>query len=88
MEAWILKLKLQYIGHLLQRADSLENWKRHLCSERLRAGGEGASEAEMVGWHHQFDGHGFEKPNEIVEDRGAWHATVHEVTESRTRLSD
>ena len=72
----------------MQRADSSEKWKRHLCPERLRAGGEGASEAEMVGWRDQLDGHGLEKPNEIVEDRGAWHATVHEGTESRTRLSD
>ena len=45
----MLKLKLQYFGHLIQRADSLEKTQ---CLERLRAGGERGTEDEMVGWHH------------------------------------
>ena len=45
----MLKLKLQYLGHLMQRADSLEET---LMLKKLRAGGEGAAENEMVGWHH------------------------------------
>ena len=47
----MLKLKLQYFGHVMQRTDSLE---------RLKEGGEGKTEDEMVGWHHQLDGHAFE----------------------------
>ena len=57
----MLKLKLQYFGHLMRRADSL---KRPCCWERLRAGGEGTTEDEMAGWHHQLDGHEFEWPRD------------------------
>ena len=49
LEGLMLKLKLQYFGHPMRRADSLENT---LMLERLRAGGEGDTEDEMVGWHH------------------------------------
>ena len=41
----------------------------------------------MIGWHHQLDGHEFEQAPESVMDREAWHAVVHGVTKSRTRLS-
>ena len=44
----LLKLKLQYFGHLMQRADSLE---KTLILERLGAIGEGAIEDEVDGWH-------------------------------------
>ena len=44
-----LTLKLQYFGHLMQRADSL---KKTLMLGRLRERREGATEDEMVGWHH------------------------------------
>ena len=68
----------------------LTHWKsgKDTWWERLRAGGEGATEDKMVGWHHWLNGHEFEKPHEIVKDRWAWRAIVHEVTESGTRLSD
>ena len=46
------------------------------------------AEDEMVGWHHQLDGHEFEQAPGAGEGQGAWRATVHEVTKSRTRLSD
>ena len=46
LEGQMLKLKLQYLGHLMQTGDSLE---KILILERLRAGGEGATEDEMVG---------------------------------------
>ena len=47
----MLKLKLQYFGHLMQRIDLLE---KTLLLEK------GTTEDEMVGWHHQLDGHEFE----------------------------
>ena len=56
LEGLMLKLKLQYFGHLMRRADSS---KRPWCWERLRAGGEGTTEDEIVGWHHRLNGHGF-----------------------------
>ena len=43
----------------------------------------GMTEDEMVGWHHQLNGHG-----ELVEDREAWHAAVYGVAKSWTQLSD
>ena len=56
LEGLMLKLKLQYFGHLMQRVDSLE--------KILMLGGrqeeEGTTEDEMAGWHHQLDGHEFE----------------------------
>ena len=40
-----------------------------------------AAEDEMIGWHHQLDGHEFEQIQEIVKDREAWNAVVHGVAE-------
>ena len=53
----MLKLKLQYFGHLMQRVGSLE--KTLMLGEGLGAGGEGMTEDEMAGWHHKLDGHEF-----------------------------
>ena len=58
LEGLMLKLKLQYFGHVMQRTDSLE---KTLMLEKLKAGGEGMKEDEMVGWHHRLDGHEFEQ---------------------------
>ena len=49
LEGQLLKLKLQYLGHLMQRAKSLE---KTLMLEELNAKAEGAIEDEVVGWHH------------------------------------
>ena len=54
----MLKLKLQYFGHLMRRVDSLE---KNPDAERDWGQKEkGMTEDEMVGWHHQFNGHEFE----------------------------
>ena len=41
-------------------------------------------EDEMVGWHYQLNGYEFEKLQEKVKDKEAWHSVVHGVIESRT----
>ena len=48
----------------------------------------GMTEDEMVGWHHWLKGHEFEQLQELVIDREAWRAAVHEVAKSRTPLID
>jgi len=54
----MLKLKLQYFGHLMQRIDSLE---KTLMLGKIEGGKRrGRQEDEMVGWHHQLNGHEFE----------------------------
>ena len=52
----MLKLRLQYFGHLMRRADSLE---KILILEKIE--GRRRREDEMVGWHPQLDGHEFEQ---------------------------
>ena len=49
----MLKLKLQYFGHLMQRVDSLE--KTLMLGQEEK----GTTEDEMAGWHHQLDAHEF-----------------------------
>ena len=46
------------------------------------------TEDEMVGWHHQFNGHEFEQALGDGEDMEAWRADVHGVPKSQTRLSN
>ena len=54
LDVLMLKLKLQDFGHLIQRTDFLE---KTLMLGKIEAGGKGMTEDEMVGWHHQFNGH-------------------------------
>ena len=57
LEGLMLKLKLQYFGHIMRRVDSL---KKTLEAGRDWGQGEkGTTEDEMAGWHHQLDAHGF-----------------------------
>ena len=64
----MLKLKLQYFGHLMRRTDSFENI---LIWERLKARGEGTTEDEIFGWHHQLDGPEFEQAPGVSDQQGS-----------------
>ena len=46
------------------------------------------TEDEMVGWHHRLEGHEFEQALGVGDGQGSWHAAIHGVTKSRTRLND
>ena len=58
LEGLMLKLKLQYFGHLMRRTDSLEKTLMLGKIEGRRR--KGTTEDEMVGWHHRLNGHEFE----------------------------
>ena len=55
-EGMMLKLKLQYFGHLMRRADSFE---KILMLEKIEGWRRKGQQDEMVGWHHQLNGHEF-----------------------------
>ena len=57
LEGLMLKLKLQYFGHLMRRTDSLE---KTLMLGKIEGRRRGGREDEMVGWHHRCEGHEFE----------------------------
>ena len=76
LEGLMLKLKLQYFGYLMQKTDLME---RTLMLGRTKGRrNKKTTEDEMVGWHHQLNGHDFEQALG-VGDREAWPAAVHGV---------
>ena len=58
------------------------------CWERLKVGGEGTTEDEMVGWHHQLYGHEFEQALGVGDRQRSLAGSVHGVLKSQTRLSN
>ena len=86
LEGLMLKLKLQYFGYLMRRVDSLENTlmlggtgrRRRRGQQRIRWLDGITDSTDMILSEFQ----------ELVIDREAWRAAIHEVTKSRTRLRD
>ena len=81
----MLKLKLQYFGHLMQRADSLEKILMLGKIEGRRRGGRQRTRW-LDGITDSMD-MSLSKLQEMVKDRKAWRATVHGITKSQTQLS-
>ena len=82
----MLKLKLRYFGHLMQRADSLEKTLMLGKIEGRRRRGQ--QRIRWLGGITDLMGMGLGGLRELVMDREAWRALVHVVTKSRTQLND
>ena len=81
----MLKLKLQYFGHLMQRTDSLE---KTLMLDKMEGRRRRGRHRRWLGGITDSMNMNLSQLWETVEDRGAWHAAVLGVAKSQTRLSD
>ena len=85
LEGMMLKLKLQYSGHLI--------WRIHSLEKTLKLGGiegrkrKGWQRMRWTGWHLQLEGREFEWTPGVGMDREAWRAAIHGIAKSWTRLS-
>ena len=85
LEGLTLKLKLQYFGHLMRRVDSLEK-----TLMLVGIGGRRRRGRQRMKWLDGITdsmGMGLGRLRDLVIDREAWHAVIHRVTKSQTRLS-
>ena len=86
LEGLMMKLKLQYFGHLMRRTDSLE--KTPDAGKDWRQEEKGMTKDEMAGWHHWLDGHEFEQVLGVCEGQGNLVCYSPWVSKSRTHLSN
>ena len=86
LEGLMMKLKLQYFGHMMRRTDSLE---KTLMLGKIEAGGEGGRQRMrwLDGITDSMD-MSLRKLQRIVKDGGTWRATVHGVSKSQAQLSN